>query len=147
LDSTNLYLKFAVFFAAVASVTIATGPGLFGATDMMDWFASWQRFLFMGTCHQLPDRSYLISGIPMAVCSRCYGLYWGLLAGLPLVLMIPSRFHLRKPALLFLAAVVILITADVVITMAGLWQNTLTSRFITGLLLGSSMYIAIFFNR
>ena len=147
MDSTNLYLKLAVFLGAVASVIIATGPGLSGATDMMDWFTSWQRFLFNGTCHQLPDRSYLVSGIPMAVCSRCYGFYWGLLSGLPLILLIPSRFHLKKPALLFLAAVVMFITADFAITMAGLWQNTLTSRFITGMLLGSSLYAAIFFNR
>ena len=147
MNSTNVYLKFAVFLGAVASVIIATGPGLFGANDMMDWFTSWQRFLFKGTCHQLPDRSYLISGIPLVVCSRCYGFYWGLLAGLPLILLIPSRFHLRKPALLFLAIVVMSIAADIVITMAGLWQNTLTSRFITGMLLGSSLYAAIFFNR
>lgn len=147
MDSTNLYLKIAVFLGAIASVIIATGPGLSGSNDMMDWFTSWQRFLFKETCHQLPDRSYFISGIPMVVCSRCYGFYWGLLTGLPLIYLIPSRYHLKKPALLFLAAVVMLIAADVVISMAGLLQNTLTSRFITGLLLGSSLYAAIFFNR
>jgi len=144
---TNLHLKTTVFLGAIASVIIATGPGLFGTTDITEWFTSWQRFILSGTCHQSPDRSYFISGIPMAVCSRCYGFYWGLLAGLPLALLIPSRYHQRKQALLFLAAVVVLITADVAFSMAGLWQNTLTSRFITGMLLGSSLYAAIFFNR
>lgn len=147
MDSTNYNLKITVFLGGIAAVVVATGPGLFGTVEVSMWFNSWQRLMLEGTCHQIPDRSFYISDIPMAVCSRCYGFYWGLLAGFPVTMFIPARFHLRKAAMLVLALAAILITVDVIISVAGLWQNTLTSRFITGMLLGSSLYAAIFFNR
>lgn len=147
MDSTNNHLKIAIFLGGIAAVVVATGPGLFGTVDVSVWFSSWQRQMLQGTCHQLPDRSFYISDIPMAVCTRCYGFYWGLLAGLPVTMFIPARFHFRKAAMIVLALAAVLIAIDVIISVAGLWQNTLTSRFITGLLLGSSLFAAIFFNR
>ncbi len=33
------------------------------------------------TCHQLPDRSLFVFGYEMAVCSRCFAIYAGFLAG------------------------------------------------------------------
>src|SRR5947199_190265 len=32
-------------------------------------------------CHQLPYRSYFFEGHQLAVCSRCFGVYLGLLVG------------------------------------------------------------------
>lgn len=37
--------------------------------------------LFAPTCHQLPDRSLFLAGSQMVVCSRCAGLYVGLVVG------------------------------------------------------------------
>src|SRR5512138_2688166 len=28
-------------------------------------------------CHQIPERSFFLSGLPLAVCARCLGLYVG----------------------------------------------------------------------
>jgi len=36
------------------------------------------RELMAGSCHQLPSRSIYLSGYPMAVCARCFGIYLGL---------------------------------------------------------------------
>jgi uncharacterized membrane protein len=146
-DISNLIPKLAVFTGAAVSVFIATGPGIYLNTDYYGWIHSWQVMLFNGTCHQLPYRSFMISEIPMAVCSRCYGFYWGLLAGYPLSHLIPARYHVRKAAITGLIAALGLIASDLIFNMAGLWENTLTSRFITGLFLGSSLFTAIFFNQ
>ena len=88
-------------------------------------------------CHQRPDRSYFIEGHKLAVCSRCTGLY----AGFAFTLLIyPLLRSLRSAAtpprrFLFLAAVPLLI--DFSLTFFGIWENTHTSRLLTGALLGS----------
>ena len=88
-------------------------------------------------CHQRPDRSYFIEGHKLAVCSRCTGLY----AGFAFTLLIyPLLRGLRSAAMpprrvLFLAAVPLLI--DFSLTFFGIWENTHTSRLLTGALLGS----------
>src|SRR5512142_1687946 len=33
-------------------------------------------------CHQLPARSFFIDGEPFGVCSRCFGVYFGLFLGI-----------------------------------------------------------------
>lgn len=93
-------------------------------------------------CHQLPGRSYFIGGHPLAVCSRCTGLY----AGFAFMLLVyPFVRSLRTsivppPSLLVLAAIPLLI--DVSVTFFGFWENTHTSRLLTGALLGS---VAVFY--
>ena len=34
------------------------------------------RFLYANSCHQQPDRSFWILGYPIALCCRCYGVYF-----------------------------------------------------------------------
>ncbi len=93
-------------------------------------------------CHQDPDRSYFIEGHKLAVCSRCTGLY----AGFAFTLLIyPLLRSLRSAAtpprkMLFLAALPLLI--DFSLTFLGIWENTHTSRLLTGALLGS---VVVFF--
>ena len=93
-------------------------------------------------CHQRPDRSYYIEGHKLAVCSRCTGLY----AGFAFTLLIyPLLRSLRSAAtpprsFLFLAALPLVI--DFGLTFLGIWENTHTSRLLTGALLGS---VAVFY--
>ena len=92
---------------------------------------------FAVVCHQLPERSYFIFGHKLAVCSRCTGLY----AGFALTLLLyPLLRPLRSidwppPVWLVLAAAPMAI--DFGLTFLGIWENTHTSRLLTGLLLGS----------
>ena len=88
-------------------------------------------------CHQRPDRSYFIDGHKLAVCSRCTGLYAGFAFT---VLIYPLVRSLRSAAtpprrVLFLAAVPLLV--DFSLNLFGIWENTHTSRLLTGALLGS----------
>lgn len=39
------------------------------------------RIFFSPTCHQLPERSFVLNGQTLAVCHRCTGLYFGFWLG------------------------------------------------------------------
>jgi uncharacterized membrane protein len=92
---------------------------------------------FSPLCHQRPDRSYFIAGYQFAVCSRCTGLYAGFAFTLLLYPLIRSLKTTAMPprSLLLLAALPLAI--DFSVTFFGFWQNTHTSRLLTGALLGS----------
>ena len=93
-------------------------------------------------CHQLPERSYFIEGHKLAVCSRCTGLYAGFAFTLLLYPLIRSLRTTTFPprSWLFLAAMPLAI--DFSLTFFGIWENTHTSRLLTGALLGS---VAVFY--
>jgi uncharacterized membrane protein len=87
------------------------------------------RAAFAAVCHQLPDRSFLLLGEPVAVCHRCLGLYVGGLAGLLLLPWLP-RLHgwlLARPRRLAWFAVPLVV--DVLLPFDTWW-----SRFGSGLL-------------
>ncbi len=90
---------------------------------------------FSCICHQIPERSFMISGHSFAVCHRCFGIYLGLFLGS----LIGNRFVHRSPQVrrfLVLAAGVPLLL-DVILPFAGLWTSSGMSRFFTGLFLGN----------
>ena len=51
---------------------------------------------FSPVCHQIPDRSFHISGYPIAVCARCSGIYIGFLLG---IIVYPFFQNLKKHVL------------------------------------------------
>jgi uncharacterized membrane protein len=97
---------------------------------------------FAPLCHQRPDRSYFIEGHQFAVCSRCTGIYAGFAFTLLLYPLFRSLRNTATPprTLLILAALPLAI--DFSLTFFGFWENTHTSRLLTGMLLGS---VAVFF--
>ena len=118
-----------IVFAIVSLIVVAPlTAGSHLANSIYDGFAV--------VCHQLPERSYFIFGHKLAVCSRCTGLY----AGFALTLLLyPLLRPLRSvdwppPVCLVLAAMPMAI--DFGLTFLRIWENTHTSRLLTGLLLG-----------
>jgi uncharacterized membrane protein len=93
-------------------------------------------------CHQRPDRSYFIEGHKLAVCSRCTGLYAGFAVTLLLYPLIRSLRNNIAPPRIYLILAAIPLGIDFSLTFFGIWENTHTSRLLTGALLGS---VAVFY--
>ncbi|MFP8489353.1 DUF2085 domain-containing protein [Gracilimonas sp. Q87] len=136
----GLYLS--VTGASVLLFVLALGPGLYGSE--YSHLFSWQYKGFDLLCHQMPDRSYHIAGVPMAVCSRCIGIYGAFVVGW-LALPIFSKVSIsHKTRIGWLIGLIILNLVDVTGNFFEMWSNTLTTRLVLGTLLGLS--VAVLFN-
>ena len=105
----------------------------------------WAQVIYRGFgvfCHQRPDRSYFIEGHKLAVCSRCTGLYAGFALTLLLYPLIRSLRNNIAPPRIYLILAAIPLAIDFSLTFLGIWNNTHTSRLLTGALLGS---VAVFY--
>lgn len=121
-------------------VIVSLGGGIWGADQTI---GHWTGKLLEGMCHQMPDRSFSVNGIQMAVNTRCFGIFAGLLAGW---LSIPIMIWLRaskKWTLWILLCTVFLQIVDFTGNLLGLWANTNASRFVLGLLLGIAVAAVI----
>ncbi|MGE3465620.1 MAG: DUF2085 domain-containing protein [Pyrinomonadaceae bacterium] len=91
-------------------------------------------FSFM--CHQLPERSFHIAGEQFGVCSRCFGVYFGLLLGVAVYPLWRNIEEIEPLPRFWLFLSLIPITIDWSLTVFDIWENTQLSRLITGLILG-----------
>lgn len=91
---------------------------------------------FSHICHQLPERSFWLDGHQFAVCSRCFGVYFGLLAGLAAYPLWRSILNTEPLPRIWLFLSLIPIGIDWSLGVFGIWENTHLSRFTTGLILG-----------
>jgi uncharacterized membrane protein len=93
---------------------------------------------FGAFCHQLPERSYFIDGHKLAVCSRCTGLYAGFALTLLAYPLIRSLRATATPAPKWLVLAALPTLIDFSLRFLGIWENTHTSRLLTGLLPGGA---------
>jgi uncharacterized membrane protein len=98
-------------------------------------FAIYRAFGTM--CHQMPERSYFIDGHQFAVCSRCTGIYFGFAFTLVLYPLVRSIRSTATPPRSLLILATLPLAIDFSLTFFGFWENTHTSRLLTGALLGS----------
>lgn len=92
---------------------------------------------FAVVCHQLAERSHFIFGHKLAVCSRCTGLYAGFAFTLLLYPLLRPLRSVEWPPPVWLVLSAVPMTIDFGLTFLGIWENTHTSRLLTGVLLGS----------
>lgn len=123
----------AVVVLLVSLIVVAPVAAATGHTEV----AAGIYHAFSPLCHQRADRSYFIAGYQFAVCSRCTGVYAGFALTLLLYPFVRSLKSTLMPprAVLLLAALPLAI--DFSVTFFGFWENTHTSRLLTGALLGS----------
>ena len=97
---------------------------------------------FSHLCHQQPERSFFIAGQQFAVCARCTGIYAGLAAGAICYPLLASLRRTTPPDRKWLFIAALPLAFDFGLGFLGIWENTHSSRFLTGALLGS---VAVFY--
>ena len=69
-------------------------------------FNRWKKIMFyfhlIFGCHQLRERSFIINGKQLPLCSRCLGVYGVLLLSIPIALFWPVNFHIAILLMLFM---------------------------------------------
>ena len=123
----------AVVFALVSLIVVAPVAAANGHKEL----AAGIYHAFSPLCHQRSDRSYFIAGYQFAVCSRCTGLYAGFAFTLLLYPLIRSLKTTVMPPRIVLVLAALPLAIDFSVTFFGFWENTHTSRLLTGALLGS----------
>ena len=98
---------------------------------------------FSFLCHQMSSRSLHFHDHQLAVCSRCFGIYFGLLAGFIVYFFIRKIEEIEPVARFWLFLSLIPIGVDWSLTAFGIWENTHLSRFLTGMILGVTCAIFI----
>jgi len=121
--------------ALVVSLMIVSAPLAVAGNHNLVAFAIYRTFSTV--CHQLPERSFFIAGHQFAVCARCTGLYLGFtLAVLLYPLIRPIRTTVT-PARKWLFLAAMPLAVDFGLGFLGVWENTHSSRLLSGLLLGA----------
>lgn len=106
------------------------------ANDEMTSFSGPIYRFFSFICHQMPERSFHLGSHQMAVCSRCFGVYFGLLLGIAIYPLWRRIENIEPLARIWLILSIVPITIDWSLTVLGIWENTHLSRFLTGSILG-----------
>jgi uncharacterized membrane protein len=102
-------------------------------------YTDWQYRAFHGVCHQMQERSFHINEVPMAVNSRCFGIFAGLLAAWLLVPYLMTVTANRKWPGLILAVAVIIQIIDFIAGQFSVWNSTNYTRFFLGIFLGIAL--------
>jgi uncharacterized membrane protein len=122
-------------------LALGTGLGIVALASLPPFVGEgarpWIMQAFVAVCHQLPDRSPSINGVQLAVCHRCYGIYWGIpMAALAYLGIRGAGMPPRKMAPWILAASLFPIAVDWGGDFLGFFENTPASRVLTGLVFG-----------
>ena len=92
---------------------------------------------FSAMCHQIAERSPAVDGVQLAVCHRCYGIYWGLpLAVLGFLALARWDAVLWRYSRYIILLALVPTGLDWLLGVLGVWPNTPLSRLTTGGLLG-----------
>jgi uncharacterized membrane protein len=145
-QSVSVRRQIAVWLIVVLGSVLITTAIIAAPLALSSGHLLWALPIYHGfslVCHQIPERSFFIAGHPFAVCARCFGLYAGFTLATIAYPLVRSLKNTDAPPRrwLFLAAVPLVI--DYALGLFGIWNNTHSSRFITGALLGS---VAVFYT-
>jgi uncharacterized membrane protein len=97
---------------------------------------------FSFVCHQIPERSFHLSGRQFGVCSRCTGLYTGFAVAAVMYPLARSLKNTDTPSRVWLILAALPLAIDFALGYFSIWENTHLSRFLTGALLSS---VAVFY--
>lgn len=94
-------------------------------------------FLFSPLCHQKVERSFFLGNYPLGVCSRCFGIYCGLLLGFLIFPLIRGFNYRNVIDGSYLIAGCFPMAMDVALMILGIYPSNKWTRFATGLSFGT----------
>jgi len=92
--------------------------------------------IFSPVCHQIPSRSFFLFGYPLAVCCRCFGVYFGFFAGALLHPFLKGFSHTTLPKAKTFIIISFPLVLDTLGNFSRLWMTDNIIRFIIGFLWG-----------
>lgn len=138
---SNPFLYFFVLACVIFVFLVSFGEVLWGVSSFTE--LHWTEKMFFGICHQLPDRTYSVDGLLMAVNTRCFGIFLGIVVGWVLIPFIGLYAKGRRWPLLLLLLAATLQVVDYLGNLAELWQNTNHSRALLGALFGVALSLSV----
>jgi uncharacterized membrane protein len=115
----------------------------FARANNFTGFANSLYGFFGFVCHQIPERSFHIQEFPFAVCTRCFGFYFGFLLGLIVYPLFRSLETVEAFPRFWLFLAMIPMGVDWSLGFFGIWENTHVSRSLTGAILGFACAVFI----
>ena len=94
-------------------------------------------------CHQNSARSFHLYEHAFAVCSRCFGVYFGLFFGFMVYPFLRSMGETEPLPRFWLFAAMIPMAIDWLLGVFEIWENTHLSRLLTGAILGATCAVFI----
>ena len=123
---------FAIIFVWVFIILLAPFAEANGYTNLSGVIYK----AFSVLCHQIPSRTFHVDGHAFAVCHRCFGIYFGLLAGFIAYPFFRSIEEIEPLPRVWLFLSLVPMGIDWSLGFFEIWENTALSRFLTGLILG-----------
>ena len=133
--SVGFFIVF-VWVLMILLAPIAEANNFSGLSNQLYTFFSY-------ICHQIPSRSFHLDGSAFAVCSRCFGVYFGLLFGFIIYPFFRSINETEPFPRIWLFLALVPIGIDWSLGFFGIWENTHLSRLITGMILGAACAVFI----
>jgi len=115
----------------------------FAATNNLQNISNPLYRFFSFVCHQIPERSFHIENHAFAVCARCFGVYFGLFAGLIAYPVFRPVENLKPLRRVWLFAAMLPMALDFSLDFFGVWTNTHWSRFVSGAILGAACAVFV----
>ncbi len=100
---------------------------------------TWGDFIyavFAPVCHQISERSFFVFGFPLAVCTRCLGIYTGSLLGMGLYPIVQGFTNTVTPKIRLFVLVTSPIAVDTLGNFFSIWKTTHWLRFTIGFIWG-----------
>ena len=97
------------------------------------------KYIYGQTCHQITERSFCIDNKSMHICSRCFGIYFGLFTGLILFslkkifTLLDKQKYIGTSYILWLFIIPFII--DIFLSKLSIYDSGNVIRFISGFLL------------
>jgi uncharacterized membrane protein len=135
LQATRVWLV-GLLIAGLWALLIIVDPiaKSYGLTSVSSALYTFHSFI----CHQMPERSFHLMGEQLGVCSRCTGVYFGILAGFAIYPLWRRLDNIEPITRIWLFLSLVPIGIDWSLTFFGYWENTHLSRFLTGMILGAT---------